>query len=239
MKIIDYRNNKDIDVYFTEYKWIFKNTSYQKFKNGGIKCPYETRYEDRGYIGEGEYKPCIKNDHTREYDDWKHMLKRVYNEEFHNKYPTYKDCRLYEDWHNFQIFAKWSNENYYEVPNQRMCLDKDILIKGNKLYSPDTCIYVPERINCLLLKCDSHRGKYPIGVTYHKKTSSFNTNLSIITDGKRKRINLGYYQTPVEAYEVYKRAKENYIKQVADEYRSYIPNELYQALYKYEVNIND
>lgn len=61
----------------------------------------------------------------------------------------------------------------------------------------------------------------------------------IITDGKRKRINLGYYQTPVEAYEVYKRAKENYIKQVADEYRSYIPNELYQALYKYEVNIND
>ena len=56
MVIKEYRNNRDIDVYFPEYDWVFEHAQYQKFKDGEIKCPYERRYFNVGYLGEGEYK---------------------------------------------------------------------------------------------------------------------------------------------------------------------------------------
>ena len=55
MVVKEYRNNKDIDVYFPEYNWTFEDTQYSSFKNGNIKCPYEPRYYGKGYLGEGKY----------------------------------------------------------------------------------------------------------------------------------------------------------------------------------------
>ena len=136
--IIGYRKYSEIDVYFPEYDWTFKNATYQSFKNGEIKCPYEKRVYGIGYLAEGKYKPKENGKHTKVYKTWKDMLGRCYDTKIQEKYPTYKDCKVDKNWHNFQNFAKWYYDNYYEVEGERMELDKDILFKHNKIYSPET-----------------------------------------------------------------------------------------------------
>ena len=122
-----------------------------------------------------------------------------------------------------------------------MHLDKDILIKNNKIYSPDTCIFVPQRINELFIKTNKLRGNLPIGVSYLKNINKFQANCKTFTKrGSASYSNyLGCFKTPLEAFNVYKQFKEKYIKQVADEYKNKIPQKLYEAMYRYEVEITD
>ena len=119
-----------------------------------------------------------------------------------------------------------------------MCLDKDILIKSNKIYSPEACCFIPEKINILFTKSNSMRGKYPIGVTYHNRD---NVLEAWCCNKECKRQYLGRFplNRPFQAFTTYKNFKENYIKQVADEYKGLIPQKLYEAMYNYEVEIND
>ena len=235
MIIIKSNGNNDIDILFPKYKYIIKNRMYTDFKKGKISCPYEPRVYNKGYIGEGKYTISKNGKYTNAYKTWKNMLERCYDEKFQNKNPAYKNCEVCEGWHNFQNFAKWYEENYYEINNQKMCLDKDILIKGNKIYSPNTCIFVPSNINNLFVKNNAKRGSLPIGVYYYKRNGKFKAQCS----NGNKYINLGTYDTPEEAFQCYKQFKENYIKQVADEYKPYIPKELYDAMYRWEVDIDD
>ena len=148
--ITRYRMNADIDVYFPEYKWTAKDVTYQNFKKGNIKCPYEKRYYGVGYLGEGKYKMSENRKLTKCYKAWYHMLQRCYDHKLHERYPTYKDCKVSEEWHNFQNFGKWFDDNYYEIEGETMTLDKDILTKHNKIYSPETCIFVPQKNKCFI-----------------------------------------------------------------------------------------
>jgi hypothetical protein len=234
MTIIEYSSAVNILVQFEN--GYLKNAEYQQFKKGNIKNPYTKVVLNIGYIGEGEYKPSINKKLTQQYDTWIHMLQRCYDEKQRNKYPTYKDCSVCKEWYNFQIFAQWYKDNYYEMEGEKMCLDKDILQKGNKTYSPETCIFVPQNINKLFTKTDALRGKYPIGVTWNKSNKKY---MSQCNNGNGKQINLGYYDTPKTAFDVYKTYKEKIIKQIADKYKKYIPQKLYDAMYKYEVEITD
>ena len=120
-------------------------------------------------------------------------------------------------------------------------MDKDILNKGNKVYSEDNCVFVPARINSLFLKNDVDRGKYPIGITEwndikNNKEPKLMVQINILNKRKRKYFPLS---KPFQAFTYYKNFKENYIKQVADEYRDLIPKKLYDAMYEYKVEIND
>ncbi|MFR2570145.1 MAG: AP2 domain-containing protein [Clostridia bacterium] len=239
MIITEYRSAKDIDVYFSEYNWTFKNVRYSIFKNGNMKCPYERRHYKIGYLGEGEYKMSENRKHTKVYNTWHHMLERCYDKKFQEKHPTNKDCKISEEWHNFQNFGNWYNENYYEVEGEIMCLDKDILVKHNKIYSPDTCIFVPQIINTLFVKRDNDRGESCIGTSLKDGKYQVSCNLINPKTGKSKSEYLGIYDTELEAFEVYKYYKEKNIKQVADYYKEQIPYKLYNALYKYKVEIND
>lgn len=240
MVIVEYRKYSDIDVYFPEYDWTFKNAKYNPFKNGEIKCPYEKRVYGVGYLGEGKYKIRENGKQTRVYKTWKSMLQRCYDEKVHKKHTTYMDCETCNEWYNFQNFAEWYYNNYYEVDGERMELDKDILIKGNKIYSPNTCIFVPERINTLFTKHDKSRGKSVIGTTL-TKNGKYQVKCCLINPetGKSKNEYLGIYETEIEAFEVYKYYKERNIKQVADYFEKEIPSELHQTLYDYEVEITD
>ena len=240
MIIVEYRGALDIDVYFPQYDWIARDKQYSKFKNGNIKCPYERRVFGIGYLGEGKYKMSENGKDTRVYDTWKSMLQRCYDSKYHKKRPTYKDCEVSEELHNFQNFAKWYEDNYYEVEGERMCLDKDILVKGNKIYSPETCIFVPNTINLLFTKSDKARGKSVIG-THCCINGKYQVRCSLINPktGKSKQEHLGYYDTQGKAFEVYKYYKEKNIKDVADYFKGQIPDKLYQALYTYEVEIDD
>ena len=237
--IVGYRKWEDIDVYFPKYDWTFVHARYDNFKKGKIKCPYEPRTFGVGYLGEGKYKMSENGKYTDEYKIWHGMLKRCYDPKYHERKPTYKGCTVEDYLLNFQNMGEWINENYYEVPGARMCLDKDILCKGNKVYSRETCIFVPERINLLFIKCDKSRGKNPIGVT---PTSSGNYQAHC-NNGYGKTIALGVYSTKEEAFRVHKEYKEKIIKDVIDSYEGIIPEPYYSrlktAMYNYEVEIDD
>ena len=239
MVIVEYRSYSDIDVYFPEYDWTFKHGAYQNFKNGKIKCPYEPRIYGVGYLGEGKYKMSENGKNTNEYKIYNSMLMRCYDPKYHEKYSTYKDCRVEDYLLNFQHMGGWIDENYYEVSGEQMCLDKDILCKGNKVYSRDTCIFVPQRINKLFTKCDNSRGKNPIGV-YQTPSGTYR---AFCSNGYGKYIPLGTYLTKEEAFRVYKEYKEKVIKEVIDSYKGKIPEPYYSklrnAMYNYEVEIDD
>lgn len=240
MIIVGYRMNRDIDVYFPRYDWVAKNREYKNFKNDKIKCPYERRVFGVGYIGEGKYKTTENGKNTRIYSTWHDMLRRCYSEKVHERNPTYINCEVCEEWHDFQAFAEWYEKNYYEIEGEIMHLDKDILHKGNKIYSKETCIFVPEKINILFVKNNKNRGDCPIGISLFKN-GKYRVRCNLINPetGKSKNEHLGVYSTQEKAFEIYKYYKEKNIKQVADYYKSQIPVKLYNALYEYVVEIND
>lgn len=234
MTIIKYINYSSIDVQF-EDGTIVQNKTYGEIKNGSIINPYAISVYGIGYFGEGEYVSSINNKVTPYYRVWVSMLDRCYNEECRLVYPSYENCSVADEWHNFQNFAKWYEENYYQVNDEQMHLDKDILIKGNKIYSPETCVFVPNKINTLFCKCDSVRGDYPIGVCLHGSSYMARCRNTFL----EKPVYLGLFPTPEKAFEKYKYCKEEHIKEIADFYKEQIPDKLYKALYRYEVQITD
>lgn len=235
MKIIKYEGVHNIDIEF-ENGYISKRKSYQNFKNGKIRNPYFPEIYNVGYIGEGKYQTRENKKQTKEYKVWYDMIKRCYDSNFQRNNMTYKNCIVCKEWLNFQNFAKWFEDNYYEIDDEQMHLDKDILVKGNKIYSPDTCVFVPQRINVLFIKTDKRRGNLPIGVYHHKRDNKFVSRCSI---GKEKRKILGYFDTEIEAFKTYKEFKEFYIKQIAEGYKDKIPKKLYNAMYNWKVEIDD
>ena len=239
MVIKEYRNNMDIDVYFPEYDWTFEHVQYNTFKRGKIKCPYEPRYFGKGYLGEGKYKLSKNGKIKKEYKIWYHMLERCYDPKLHERYPTYKGCAVEEYLLNFQHMGEWIENNYYKVPGEKMHLDKDILCKGNKVYSRETCIFVPQRINKLFTKSDKSRGKDPMGIIELPKG-----NYQVYCkNGYGKQIHLGIYSTKEEAFNTYKQYKEKVIKEVINSYKGKIPEPQYtklrEAMYNYKVEIDD
>jgi len=154
VEIIGYTNNKNVDVIIDNK--VIQKTSLQQFEQGKLKNPYHPSVYGVGYFGEGRYKSAIDKIKTPYYMAWKGIMYRCYTD----IKPTYKDVIVCKEWHNFQNFAEWFEENNIEG----FQLDKDILIKGNKIYSPDTCCFVPNEINLLLTKNNSRRGDCPLGV---------------------------------------------------------------------------
>ena len=233
MKIVKYNNATDIIVEFQdEHKYQIK-CKYSDFKKGSVKNKFYPIVYDKGYIGNTTSK--INGIKKKSYEVWRKMLQRAYDKKLHKIRQTYKDVIVCDEWLCFENFEKWFDNNYYEIKDEVMCLDKDILIKGNKIYSPSTCIFVPNRINVLIINSNKARGEYPIGVYWHKKEKKFNASLDI--DGKN--IVVGRFDNPQEAFNCYKKAKESEIKRIADKYKTKIPQKLYNALYNYKVEITD
>ncbi|STO12725.1 AP2 domain [[Flavobacterium] thermophilum] len=234
MEVVEYNSATDIWVKFEKGNHV--HTNWKAFCKGDVKSVYDKTVYGIGYIGEGVYKPYENGKPSPQYSTWTGMLERCYSDKLYKRYPTYMGCSVAEEWHNFQNFSKWYDENYYEVDDEKMELDKDILLKGNKTYSPDYCVFVPKRINLLFVKKDELRGDLPIGVCFYKRDKKYQANCK---DEKGNNVYLGRYNTPEEAFEAYKKFKENIIKKVAEEYKDRIPKRLYEALINYEVEITD
>lgn len=164
------------------------------------------------------------------YRIWYGLLLRCYGK-YKTKSNAYDNCYVCEEWLRFSNFKKWFDENYMDGYQ----LDKDILFKGNKLYSPETCCFVPQEINKLLTKHEKGRGKYPIGV--HRDKWAFVAQISY--DSIQKVI--GRYDTQEEAFMSYKQEKEKHIKEVAQKYynEGKITKNVFDALMNYEVKITD
>jgi len=169
-----------------------------------------------------------------EYQLWKNMLKRCFSEKYKQNQPTYEGVTCSKEWLSMTTFIEdVSQMKGYGLEGGE--LDKDILAKGNKLYSKETCCFVPKDVNYLLTKRDNCRGEYPVGVCFHKASGKFVAQLNI--NGKRKH--LGLFNTVEEAFQVYKLAKEAQIKVVAQKWQHLLDEGVFQALMTYEVNIND
>lgn len=234
MVIEKYNGCLDVWVRFIETNNLVQ-TNYANFKKGIVKNPYDKSVWGVGYIGEGDYKISINGKKTPQYILWSNMINRCYNKIFHSKQPTYENCTVCDEWYNFQTFAEWYDENYYSLNEEKMNLDKDILVKGNKIYSPDTCVFVPHFINTLFIKNDILRGNLPIGVIWHKRDRKYRAQCN--KNGKVST--LGSYNTPEEAFEKYKSYKEWLINEIAATYKDKIPFKLYDAMINYQVEVND
>ncbi|TWE06421.1 hypothetical protein FB550_102443 [Neobacillus bataviensis] len=235
MVIDEYNNSQDVWVRFPQGHLV--HCTWQQFVTGSVKNVYDRSVFGVGFIGEGDYKPSIDGVMTPQYLTWIAMMMRCYSTKFKEKQPTYKDCTVSEEWHNFQNFCKWYDKNNYEIDGYRMHLDKDILVKGNKLYSSSTCVFVPQFINTLFLKRAAKRGSLPIGV---KRCSGNPKKYEVqCRSNSDSRGYIGVFNTPEEAFYAYKEFKENHIKKVAKEHKDHIPHVLYNAMCNYIVEIND
>lgn len=242
MTVIRYRCKRDIDVRFETTGHVVHNVLYDLFKTGSLKDVMYPEVYGVGFTG-GE--PTTENGKlTLPYQRWCNMLLRCYDETSLQKQPTYRGCSVCKEWHDFRNFKKWFEENWYEFSDEDwnkggvMALDKDLLHKGNKVYSPVNCVIVPAALNSIINRHQAARGDYPIGVSYCKRNGLYQATLNKWDESYV----VGYYNTPTEAFKAYKQAKEKYIREAADYYKSHCPDfpqKLYDAMYAYEVEIAD
>lgn len=160
---------------------------------------------------------------------WYNMYNRCYSSKYHERSPQYKDCSMCDEWlDDKEEFYEWVRENYYTVGNEQIDLDKDILVKGNKIYSPDTCIFAPHSINTYFESLT----REPI---YLPKLNKY--KMEIYLEGKN--VNIGYYDTEEEAKKSYIRHKEAAILSKADIYKDKIPRKLYNAMANWNIELSD
>lgn len=183
-----------------------------------------------GYNSGGKYKATIDGKVTKAYRTWCNMLRRAYCPKGHARYPTYIGCSVADEWHDFQNFAEWfENHEYSDYGYQ---LDKDLLLHCNKIYAPDRCVFVPSQLNKLLTDHGNARGQYKQGVSFHKQANKFQADISI--NGKRK--GLGRFDNELDAYNVYKKAKEANVKCMALEWQDRIADNVFKALMDWKLS---
>jgi len=228
MTIVKYFSNRNCTIQF-DNGLIIKNIYYVRVKRGEIKNPYHPSVYGVGYNGVGKYIISIGGRHTKAAQTWKGMLERCYDEKSFNKRTTYIGCSVDERWHNFQVFAEWFENSYREAFH----LDKDILVKGSKTYSPETCRFVPQEINSLFASKKVTKGIYPTGVV--KMGNKFRARIY----KNEQYVYLGLFDTPEEAFYVYKISKESWIKEVANKWKDELELDVYESMYNWQVEITD
>lgn len=250
MKIVECNSHGDIVIEFQDEHKYRVHTQYVNFQKGRCKNPFYPSVFGYGYLGvdkksnvpkvsELKDGKCVN---TREYDRWRKMLIRCFDNGYKEKEPTYKDVTCCNKWLCFANFLEdfeILKQEYNWNNDEKLQLDKDILHKSNKIYSLENCILVPNYINNLFIKRDNDRGECPIGVSYNKQRKKYQAQCSI--NGKQTR--LGYYNTIEEAFNAYKMAKENEIKRIANDcvLKGYITKDsrLYNAMMGYQIKIDD
>jgi len=236
-KIIDAVNSAKVEVQFinTGYQTVCESGNIRK---GHVKDLFAPTVFGVGVLGDKCNVSCLENGkrvRCLEYQLWLGMLHRCYSEDLHSVHPTYKDCVVSDNFKHYTFFYEWCHRQV-GFSKKGFHLDKDLLVKGNKTYSENICVLVPREINNLFTKRQNHRGKYPIGVSCQKGTNSFVARVSL---NKRERKYLGSFKTPEEAFYVYKQAKEDNLKFLAEKYKDVIDVRAYNTLMNYQVEITD
>lgn len=143
---------------------------------------------------------------------WENMLERCYSVKFKENVSTYDDCHVCDEWLQFESFKDWMKLQSWKG----MDLDKDLLVMGNKKYSPETCIFINPLINKFIIeripKSTGLQGVYLSVIKSSDKSfvSKFSNPLTNKTE------NLGRYNTPEEAHLAWKARKHELACQLAD-----------------------
>ena len=236
-KVVKYNDAYNVEIRFL--KTGFKTVAeLGNIRNGNVKDPYLPSVFGIGVLGT-KYPSKVNGVNTKEYKLWQNMLKRCYSDAYKKKYQTYEGCKVSDNFKSYEYFYGWC---YSQIgfgakgDGNPFQLDKDLLIKGNKVYSEDSCVFLPKEINSLLTKREALRGEHLIGVSWSKTNRAFKAQ---VNKNKGKREYLGIFNTEVEAFNAYKTAKESFIKEQADKWKDKIDPRAYNALMNYEVNIDD
>ena len=178
------------------------------------------------------FQPSIDGKNIWQYHLWQSMMRRCFSEKEKQHRPTYENVTCCDEWLSFGNFVEWVNKEVgYKGKPVGFALDKDILVKGNKTYSPDACNFVPVSVNSLLTDSGGARGIYPVGVTFHKAAGKYQAQLRCF--GKLKH--LGCYTTIESASFAYKTAKEAQIKIVATQYKDVLSPAVYESLMNWKI----
>ena len=232
-KIVKYNDAHNVEIRFLKTGF---ETSVQlgSIRNGKVKDPYVSSVCGIGVVGV-KYPSGVNGVQTKEYELWQSMLKRCYSDTYQKKYPTYEGCEVSDNFKNYEYFYEWCH-NQIGFGIEGFELDKDLLIKGNKVYNESTCVFIPAEINSLLTKCTASRGECLIGVSWHKRDKVF---VAQVSKNKGKQEHLGYFNTELEAFKAYKTAKESFVKERANKWKGKIDPRAYNALMNYTVEIAD
>jgi hypothetical protein len=215
--IVEYFNKNNIIIKFND-GCILKNVTMESVVAGWLKNPMLPTICGIGYFGVGKYS---SKNNKKIYNIWSLMIRRCYDEVNRHKFPTYLGCTVDECWYNFQVFAEWYENNYIEDFH----LDKDILCKECKIYSPETCAFVPREINNFL------KGSY--------KINGLPSGI-VKTKGGKYKVNLcgnylGLYTDIDQAWRIYREAKEKHINLIAKKWENLLPLTTYIALLNYKI----
>lgn len=187
-------------------------------RKGLIKDRFEPRVFGVGFIGDGEYSNKLN---TKEYTMWSNMLQRCYYAKYKSEHPTYEDCLVIPEWHNFQNFVAWVRQEQKSSELAGFTLDKDIIKHGNKIYCPELCSLVPRELNSAYVGVSFAKGFYFDSRGYYVT--------SIRKNGMRKKL-LGYFKDESSAREAYILAKQEYLSELALKYKDVISEKVFNVL---------
>ena len=233
-KIVHYNTYYDITILFDS--GYIKSATMKEVKRNAIKDKLSPSVYGVGIVGI-RYNTKVDGKHTTEYGTWKNMLRRCYSEKGRHKFQSYDDCTVSENFKKYSYFYEWVNKqvgfNSVDDMGNIFQLDKDLLSKGNKIYSETTCVFLPLEINIALAIKDSKHKKFHVGVRKNRN------KYEVICCINSKSTYLGLFNTEIEAFNAYKQAKENYLKELADKWKGKIDDRAYEALMSYQVEITD
>lgn len=227
--VMKYINATNVEVKFLDKKGHITKTSALSLRRGSLKNPYFPSVCGVGYIGVGIHRPTLNSKKTKVYGLYQDMMVRCYSEKSQDYRPTYKGCTVHPHWHNFQNFADWYYDQKFRDLGYQ--LDKDLLFKGNKVYSEKTCTLIPKEINVLLINRSNDRGKYPLGVSERRSSG---VKYVAQCSGLNKRL-IGIFNTVEEASAAYVREKERHVKRVAIRWKDKIEPRAFEALMSWTV----
>lgn len=223
--IVTYDTARRVTLKFLDEYGFEVTVQANKLKIGRFKNPYAPSVRGVGFVGAGKFVGS-----GRTYLRWKAMLDRCYSGL--ERHKAYADCSVSTEWLNFQKFAEWFESNGGK--NSWATLDKDILVKGNRVYSDSTCCIVPNEINSLFISSPSSAQGLPSGVRINGSKYT-----SRVCTGSGTYINLGQFACAEEAFQAYKKTKESHIKEMAVKFREVLSVSVFDTLLSWEVERTD
>ena len=187
--------------------------------------------------GIGYHGTLYTNSTEESYQRWHWMMNRCYSDALHKLQPEYRNCSVCKEWWNYSNYKLWYDEHKAEIKefDEAFEIDKDILIKGNTVYSPETVCFIPKIINSLFTNGKNNRGDYPVGVFFEKNKNKYRACMAYMG----KNMKLGTFDTVEDAFNKYKNYKEIFIKKIAEQYRAKIADKVYQAMLNWKIDITD
>lgn len=222
VQVLEYENNKQVLVKHLDDHGHEAWVTADNLRNGQVKNPYHPSVYGKGYLGIGRHGTRKNGKHTPVYVAWLNMLRRCYDPKYHARNPTYVGCSVAPEWLCFQTFADWFE---LQCREDGWHLDKDLLVEGNKAYSPEMCMFVPSAVNSLFTDAGAARGAYPIGV--NRKGKGYRAELN----KRGKREYLGYFTTVRRAQVAYSNAKANHVLDLLETDFRYLPERIKNAIF--------